>query len=498
MAKKVLVIGAGIAGLAAASYLRRNGFETEIFEANTMAGGLCTGWKRNGFTFDGCIHWLMGSSPTSNLHTIWKELGAGDLDYIEWSVYTVVRLSGGDSFTVYTDPATLEAEMIRLSPEDSLFAGNFTRAIRAVSRIDLPGAFDALSGGEKFALLARLPAALIALAPWMKKSFADLIGMIRGEKLREAFSGLYGESTGEFPATAPLMMLGFMAKKSSGYPIGGSLAFAQAIERKYLELGGKIHYGNRVDEILVEGGVAVGLRGAWGEARCDYVVAAGDAHDLMTRLLGGRYAHADLDEAFRSYRRFPSLIFVSIGLGADYSSLPHSFSFPLAEPLVLEGGALVRNRLGVRFLSFDPTSAPTGKTAAIVMIETDNDAYWTSLHDRGDDAYTEEKRRVSKEVIRALGREFPGLQPAVETVDVATPWTFIRYTGNWHGSFEGWLPTTANMSKRMARTIPGIANLRLTGQWVSPGGGLPPCGMDGRNLAKELCKVEGIKFRPEA
>ena len=66
MGKRVLVIGAGIAGLSAASYLQRNGFDTEIFELHDKAGGLCTAWKRGGYTFDGCVHWLMGSGPSSN------------------------------------------------------------------------------------------------------------------------------------------------------------------------------------------------------------------------------------------------------------------------------------------------------------------------------------------------------------------------------------------------------------------------------------------------
>jgi hypothetical protein len=37
----------------------------------------------------------------------------------------------------------------------------------------------------------------------------------------------------------------------------------------------------------------------------------------------------------------------------------------------------------------------------------------------------------------------------------------------------------------------------MVGQWVNPGGGLPPCGMDGRSLAKRLCKIEGRRFSPD-
>lgn len=58
---RVIVIGAGIAGLPAGCYGQMNGYATEIFELHTLPGGLCTSWKRKGYTFDGCIQWLVGT-----------------------------------------------------------------------------------------------------------------------------------------------------------------------------------------------------------------------------------------------------------------------------------------------------------------------------------------------------------------------------------------------------------------------------------------------------
>ncbi|RPI50195.1 MAG: NAD(P)/FAD-dependent oxidoreductase, partial [Chloroflexi bacterium] len=80
MAHSVAIIGAGIAGLAAGCYLQMNGYETEVFEAHYVPGGLCTGWKRGapgtsgGYTFDGCLHWLLGSGPASPFYDMWREL----------------------------------------------------------------------------------------------------------------------------------------------------------------------------------------------------------------------------------------------------------------------------------------------------------------------------------------------------------------------------------------------------------------------------------------
>jgi phytoene dehydrogenase-like protein len=53
--KSIIIIGGGIAGLAAGCYARMNGYRAHIFELHTLPGGLCTSWDRKGYTFDGCI-----------------------------------------------------------------------------------------------------------------------------------------------------------------------------------------------------------------------------------------------------------------------------------------------------------------------------------------------------------------------------------------------------------------------------------------------------------
>ena len=497
MAKRVLVVGAGIAGLSSASYLQRNGFQTEIFESHDKPGGLCTAWQRKGYTFDGCIHWLMGSGPGSNMHHIWKELGAAGLPFVEWDEYMVARLPGGDSFTVHSDPDRLEAEILRLGPDDGRFARLFSSKVRAVMRADVPPAWEKLSLRETTAILAALPAFLPVMTKWARVPLQRLVDGLRSEKLKAAFSVLFGDSMRDFPTGALFMMLGFMAKKSAGYPIGGSMAFARAIEAKYLALGGKVHYGSKVDGIIVEGGRAVGIRGSWGESRGDYVVSASDGRDTLDRLLGGAYRGCPTDIAFGGLERYPSLLFLGLGLDHDCRGMPAVQSFELDEPLVLEEGALTLRRLNLRLFNFDPGLAPAGKTSAVVMIETFNDAYWTGLAERDSLAYASAKKAVAAAVVAALDRKVPGLASWVEVADLATPRTFIRYTNNWHGSFEGWLPTTASFNKKVPRTIPGLDGFHMVGQWLNPGGGLPPCGMDGRNLAKKLCRVEGRTFRAD-
>src|SRR5580698_1998489 len=73
---KVIIIGAGIAGLSCGCYLQMNGIQTEILEAGDLPGGLCTSWHRGPYVFDGCLRWLMGAQPPSAFYQIWTELGA--------------------------------------------------------------------------------------------------------------------------------------------------------------------------------------------------------------------------------------------------------------------------------------------------------------------------------------------------------------------------------------------------------------------------------------
>jgi phytoene dehydrogenase-like protein len=64
---KIATIGAGIAGLCAAVYARRRGYEVEVLEQHNTAGGLATSWRRGDYTFETCLHWLLGSRPEAPL-----------------------------------------------------------------------------------------------------------------------------------------------------------------------------------------------------------------------------------------------------------------------------------------------------------------------------------------------------------------------------------------------------------------------------------------------
>lgn len=110
MSKKIIIIGAGIAGLSAGCYARMNGYEAEIYEMHDKPGGLCTSWKRKGYIFDGCLHWLMGSHPGSSMYKLWAELGAvqGRRIYNK-DIFYRFNSSDGRALVIYCDVDKLES-----------------------------------------------------------------------------------------------------------------------------------------------------------------------------------------------------------------------------------------------------------------------------------------------------------------------------------------------------------------------------------------------------
>ncbi len=77
------------------------------------------------------------------------------------------------------------------------------------------------------------------------------------------------------------------------------------------------------------------------------------------------------------------------------------------------------------------------------MLDTDYDRWAGLARDRGQ--YDGEKDRIAETIIRTLDQRCPGLAQDAEALDVATPMTWERITGNWRGAYEAWLPTRGNI-----------------------------------------------------
>jgi len=496
--KSIIIIGAGFAGLSAGIYAQMNGYKTQVFEMHSLPGGLCTAWKREGYTIDGCIHWLVGSNPEYAMYRFWQEVGiAQDREFINMDQFMRYEGEDGRTFIIYNDVDRLEKHMLELSPQDAEVTREFIKGIRLGITFNPPSEFDPFIKrtvkGIKFGLTMVTRGR--EFQKWMSLTMDVFSKRFKDPLIRGALREMWFP---EFPMFFILYTLAYLHNKNAGYPIGGSLPMSLALAKRYRDLGGEIHYDNRVENILVEENRAVGIRLVDGsEHRAGRVVSASDGYTTIFKMLDGKYADEKTREPYEKWKPFPPLLFIGLGINRSFDDFPKTvsgFSFALKQPT--EIGDAVQDRLPVHIFNQDPTLAPEGKTSIVVMMPS-NYQYWKELsQDRA--AYDEKKSQVAHTVVELLEQRFPGISRQVEMVDVATPVTFEHYTGNWQGSFEGWLITPQNAStimKPMSQTLPGLGNFFLCGQWVEPGGGLPTGVMSGRRLLQALCKEDGAKFQ---
>jgi phytoene dehydrogenase-like protein len=124
--------------------------------------------------------------------------------------------------------------------------------------------------------------------------------------------------------------------------------------------------------------------------------------------------------------------------------------------------------------------------------------YWKDLiKDRAK--YDMEKKRIADETADALDAKWPGFKSRIEMIDVPTPVTYERYTGNWLGSPDGWYLTVDNyMDQAMRKTVPGLKNLYMVSQWGAPYTGTVSTSLGGRQLVQILCKKYRVPFTAAA
>ncbi len=136
--------------------------------------------------------------------------------------------------------------------------------------------------------------------------------------------------------------------------------------------------------------------------------------------------------------------------------------------------------------------APPGHSVIHCTYFSDFD-YWQNLRNTDKASYREKKRAIAEFLSQFLEQRYPKIREKIEVVEVATPATTKRYTGNLKGSIFGFKAFTEaeDIAERLVNKhrmqLPGLKGFYMTGQWVL-GGGLPRAAMSGRYVAQFLCE----------
>jgi len=492
----VIIIGAGLSGLATGIYAQQNGYHCTIFEHGRHPGGVAAQWKRQGYTIDGGIHFYMGFRPGGPDHELYRQLGIDQADQFEPIVNygRFVDTTNGHSLDIIQDLDKVAARMQQISPRDAAFIDKFFKGAKAfkgsslVTSMQKPPEMN--RWWDTLKMMVNMRRTLRYYSGWTMQPMAVATEKLHDPWLKHVFQNLFLPGV---PVVFVMIILGALASGNMAKRKDGSGGFSRALEKRFLYSGGELVYAATVDKILLEKDQAVGVRLANGETHhADHIVSAADGHATLYDLLEGRYVTPELNKLHAEWPLFKPIVLVNYGVARGFAQEP---SIMMLKPKAkISAGYLDSDCWVLRIFNYSPDAAPAGKTVLQVMIESQWQPWKKIRADR--DAYKAEKENLAKQVLAGLNQVWPGIEEQVEMTNVATPYTWWRYTRNRRGAYEGFAITDQIFRTSIKRTLPNLDHFYMAGQWVMPGGGVLSTLMSGKHAAMLICHRDGKSFSP--
>jgi phytoene desaturase len=486
---QAVVIGAGFAGLSAASFLAQAGWQVTLLEKNAGPGGRARVFEAEGFTFDmgPSWYWMPGV-----FEDYFRHFGKRVADY-----YELVRLD--PSYRVVfgeNDTVDIPASMAELRQLfESLEPGSAARldAFLAQAKykyevginkfVHLPSRsvtefmdWDIVKGAVRLDLLQ-------SMAKHARKFFSHpkLLKLIEFPVL---FLGATPENT---PALYSLMNYADLAL-GTWYPKGGMHQIVRGMVAVAQELGVKIEYDQEVREIVVENGRTTGVRTASGFWPADAIVAGADYHHIEQQVLAPEYRHYS-PEYWDARTMAPSSLLFYLGVNRKLDNLQHhnlffDEDFARHAHEIYEAPQWPSRPLFYASVpsKTDPTVAPAGQENLFLLIPV--------APDLDDPEATREKyyNLLMDRLEKHCGH------PIRDAVVFKRSYAHRDFVADYH-SFKGNAYGLANTLKQTAILKPSlkskkVSNLYFTGQLTVPGPGVPPSLISGQVVAKEVLKEQ--------
>ncbi len=523
--QSMIIIGAGLGGMSTGCYAQMNGYNSIILEMHDLPGGCCTSWERRDYTFDWCISWLLGSGEGNGMNQIWQELGGLDnKKIIDFDIFNSVIDEELGEVHFYADPDRLEAHLLDISPVDKKLIKQFCAGVREFMTLIDAYPFlvpvGILNKWQRMKMMWPFMKRFNLIRKSMGTLMSDFAEKMQSPLLKKAFNVIFYEQHPSFPLLPFYFNLACAAKKNAGVPEGGSLGLAKSIESRYKSLGGDIIYKSRVDKILVENDTAIGVELTDGQIiHADIVVSACDGHTVVKKMLGDKYMNDKLSHLYNKLQdepgqMFPGYTTMFFGVNKDYRDVAHCRTHLLTQDEQAQCPGMTHPGMNVQVRNIHyPHTAPEGKSILYITYFSDYEP-WAELNDhkvqkktikrhtkvKRSVKYRLAKKKLAEFTIDKLSSHFPDLKENIEYIDIATPLTQIRYTGNSKGTVLAWQPflesgeSLEDEINAMGTTgLPGLSNFYMAGHWVTTGG-LIRAAATGRHVLHFICRDDDKPF----
>lgn len=501
--KKLVIVGGGVAGLSAAIYGCKAGYEVEVYEKNTVVGGECTGWKRKGYLIDNCIHWLTGTNKKSGLYKVWQEVGIlrDDVTIIQPDAFYSVEVNGR-IISLWRDKEKTEKEFLELAPEDEKEIKKLFKYIRLAEQMDMPVdvPFDLMGVKEVAKIFKMGISSLKVMKEYGQLSISELCDRFKNPLLKEAI-GSYMPP--EYLSYALIFSYATITSGNGGIPKGGSYDMAMRMKETLQELGGKIYTSQSVEKVLMseteigDDICATGIQLEDGKViTADYVILTCDSDYIFNKLLDKKYMYKELKNAYNNLQQYPlrSGFQVAFSIPADFNKVQRSLIFECDSIRLADKEYY---GMGLRNYNYDDSFTKEGKTVLqtnFTQYPSDYD-YWQGLYQKDKDIYRREKEKAAKEIERNIIRKYPELRDEIEILDIWTPVTYNRYLNAFKGAYMSFFITKGVKDIRLKESIPGLSNVFVASQWLMTPGGLPCAVVEGKFAVQRLMKTEKKNIR---
>jgi phytoene dehydrogenase-like protein len=471
----VIVIGSGIGGLTAAAILSKiYQKRVLVLEQHFVAGGLTHEFQRHGYHFDVGLHYVGAMGPGEPGRKLFDFLTDGALAWNKMPPVFEKFIYPHFSFDVPSDPKEyLRALQEKFPAEKEALAKYFKDCLTASLWYGVEALAEAFPGVLR--PLAGLAAKLAGgISRQTTKAYLDK--NFKENRLKSLLASQWGDY-GLPPSQSAFGLHATVVQhylKGGWYPVGGAVELARKITPVIEASGGEVDVSQRVGEILVEGGRAVGVRMAQGrppkglpaEYRADAIISDTGSYITYTKLL---------KSAPPSYRdeleKLPKGV-SAISLYLGFKESPAKLGFRGENYWVFESEdheAPVQDleKCASYYLSFPSLKDPqsTGHTAElIVFCGYDFFQKWSGQSwKRRDKDYYEMKERLTEHFLDLLDRRFPGFRNLVGYKELATPLTVEYFQESPRGSFYGIPGTPDRAGRPWARVTTPVKGLYLTG-----------------------------------
>ena len=431
----VIVVGAGLGGMTAASLLAKRGLSVLMIDQQDKPGGSCTSFRRQGITFDVGTAMLygFGEHGFKPFRFLINELEE-PVEVVAHS--TLARMTfEGQSIVFWPDVERFLQELDRLFPDEHDGLRAFYRDLyKLYENIVLknevivpPSEFSPRQGLRR---VLSGPLQLIKMQKLLTTSTRSLLDRyFHGEAIINFFDKLCSAycycTAEETPAVLAATM--FLDNHIGGvyYPAGGAQMLPNKIEKAFERLGGQVLYRTLVDEILIRDGRAVGVRLQDGaDIRAERIVANATVWNLYGKLVRPEYiAPERLSWAQGLVPTFPSM---TLYLLIDRNVLP---SDVLPWEVFIENRTLIDSSDLTLYINalVDETLCPPGKL--VITVIAPNLSPWPSPQspEYKSEAYRVQKEAEAQRMLDQIEQHYPGFCAGIETMVVGTPTTIERY-----------------------------------------------------------------------